>query len=317
MAKIVTVDTFARAETDFYFRAGARMAGGISRWHHHREVMDVHSQSVIRANRDTLYSTIVFDLDAGDVTVELPDTAGRFMSLIVIDEDHYVSPASYAPASVTLSKDTIGTRYAMVGVRTLVDPTEAGDIDVVVALQDSIRVDQAASGSLELPEWDKASQDAIRADLVALAAHVPDSRGAFGGRDSVDPVRHLIGTASGWGGNRESDATYVTVTPAHNDGVTPYVVTVRDVPVDGFWSIAVYNSDGYFEANDLDAYGPNSFTATKNADGSVTVHFGGDPAASNYVPITPGWNYWVRLYRPRPEILDGSWVFPAPRRVNS
>src|SRR4026208_1121061 len=32
----------------------------------------------------------------------------------------------------------------------------------------------------------------------------------------------------------------------------------------------------------------------------------------NCIPIVKGWNYTVRLYRPRPEILDGTWKFPEP-----
>ena len=48
----------------------------------------------------------------------------------------------------------------------------------------------------------------------------------------------------------------------------------------------------------------------KDADGAVTIHFGGDPGASNYLPITKGWNYAVRLYQPKREIIDGKWRFP-------
>jgi hypothetical protein len=48
----------------------------------------------------------------------------------------------------------------------------------------------------------------------------------------------------------------------------------------------------------------------------VTVHFGGDPKAPNFLPITPGWNYIVRLYRPRPEVLEGKWRFPKPEPVD-
>ena len=38
--------------------------------------------------------------------------------------------------------------------------------------------------------------------------------------------------------------------------------------------------------------------------------FGGDSSDMNPLPIEDGWNYAVRMYRPRPEILDGSWTFP-------
>jgi hypothetical protein len=56
-------------------------------------------------------------------------------------------------------------------------------------------------------------------------------------------------------------------------------------------------------------------TAAKDPDGGVTIHFGGDPGASNHLPITPGWSYVVRMYRPRRELLDGTWTFPAAETV--
>ena len=119
-----------------------------------------------------------------------------------------------------------------------------------------------------------------------------------------------------WGGNPESAATYVNVTPPKNDGKTAYKLTVKDVPVDGFWSISVYNAQGYFEPNAQDAYTLNSLTAKKDDTDSITIRFGGDPGKeTNVLPITPGWNYIVRLYRPRAEVLDGTWHFPDARIV--
>jgi hypothetical protein len=140
----------------------------------------------------------------------------------------------------------------------------------------------------------------------------------FGTRDDVDPVRHLIGSAMGWGGNPEEDALYLNVTPSKNDGKTVYRLTIKDVPVDGFWSISVYNAEGRFVKNDQDAYTLNNITAKKNADGSVTVQFGGcDGKTPNCLPIMPGWNYLVRLYRPHPEILNGTWNFPQAVAVDA
>jgi hypothetical protein len=89
------------------------------------------------------------------------------------------------------------------------------------------------------------------------------------------------------------------------------VLTVGKVPVDGFWSITVYNAKGYYEAPET-AISVNNVTAKKNRDGTTTVRFGGDPKAPNHLHIMPGWNYTVRLYRPRAEILDGRWTFPEP-----
>jgi hypothetical protein len=89
---------------------------------------------------------------------------------------------------------------------------------------------------------------------------------------------------------------------------------VKDVPVDGFWSISVYNSKGYFEPNPQNACTLNNITAKKSAEGSVVIQFGGcDSDVPNRLPGTPGWNYLVRLSRPRAEILDGTSKFAEAR----
>src|SRR5262249_51533443 len=133
---------------------------------------DIDNQLVIRMNRDTLYSSAVFDLDAGPVTITMPDAGKRFMSLQVISEDHYVPSVFYGPGSHTLNKDEVGTRYVMAAVRTLVDPSDPKDLDQVHALQDAIKVEQASSGKFEIPNWDQASQKQIRDSLLVLAAHI-------------------------------------------------------------------------------------------------------------------------------------------------
>ena len=67
-----------------------------------------------------------------------------------------------------------------------------------------------------------------------------------------------------------------------------------------------------------DAYSLNNITAKKDADGSVTVQFGGcDGKAATCLPIFPGWSYMVRLYRPRKEVLNGTWKFPEAQPAGS
>jgi hypothetical protein len=165
-----------------------------------------------------------------------------------------------------------------------------------------------------VPNWDPASQKKVRDALLVLASTLQGFAGAFGTKDQVNPVHHLIGTAAGWGGNPDKDAAYLNFTPAKNDGKTVYSVTVGDVPVDAFWSVSVYNAQGFYEKNALNAYTINSITGKKGADGTTRIQFGGcDGRIANCIPIVDGWNYTVRLYRPRKEILDGSWKFPEPQ----
>jgi hypothetical protein len=311
----VTVESFTRAETDMYF-GHAVADGGFARLHHFRELMPIGAQSVVRANRDTLYSSGVFDLDAGPVTITLPDPGDRFMSIQVFDEDEYVVEVAYGAGRRTYSRERVGTRYMMAGMRILVNPDDPADVATVHALQDAMTVEQKVHGTFEPPSWDPVSQRKVRDALIVLGGTLPDSRRMFGAKGEVDPLRHLIGAATAWGGNPEKDALYMSVVPPRNDGKTLYRLTVKDVPVDGFWSISVYNADGYFEKNDRNAYTLNNLTAAKNPDGSVTVQFGGcDGAVRNCLPITPGWNYWVRLYRPRREALNGAWTFPDPQPI--
>ncbi|MGC2080995.1 MAG: DUF1254 domain-containing protein [Xanthobacteraceae bacterium] len=313
----VTVDDFIRAESDLYFGTVALKEGGFGKFFHNREVSPIDRQNVVRQNRDTLYSAAVFDLGAGPVTVTLPDAGKRFLSMQVIDEDEYTLMVVYGAGSYTLDRQQIGTRYVIAAVRTLVDPNDPKDVQEAHALQDAIKISQNTPGRFEVPNWDQASQKKLRDALLVLASTMPDTKGAFGARGQVDPVRHLIAAASAWGGNPEKDALYLNVTPVENDGSIIYKVSVKDVPVDGFWSISVYNAEGYFQKNPLDAYTLNNITAKKSDDGAVVVQFGGcDGKISNCLPTMPGWNYMVRLYRPRPEILDGKWTFPAAQPVS-
>jgi hypothetical protein len=310
----VTVDNFTRAESDLYFGGLLKDSGAIGKFLHRREPARIDNQTVIRLNRDTLYSSAVFDLDAGPVMITLPDAGKRFMSMQVINEDHYVPEVVYGKGSYTLTKDEVGTRYVAVAIRTLVDPANPKDVEQVHVLQDAITVKQKAAGQFEIPGWDQASQKKVRDALLVLGSTIPDFKKAFGTKERVDPVRHLIGTAAAWGGNPDRDATYLNITPARNDGTTSYKLSVKDVPVDAFWSVRVYNAEGYYEKNPYHAYTLNNLTAEKSSGGGIDIQFGGcDGKIPNCLPITKGWNYTVRLYRPRAEILNGKWKFPEPQ----
>lgn len=306
----VDVDNFKRAETDFYMRKTVD-DGGLGKFAHNRLPTPIDHQPVVRMNRDTLYSQAIFDLDAGPVTITLPDAGKRFISMQIISEDHYTPMVVYEPGPTTLTRETIGTRYVFVAVRILVDPNDPNDLVQVHALQDALTVEQKSVGAFEAPNWDLAQQKKIRDALEALAAATGSFSNAFGPKGEVDPVKHLIGTAAGWGGNPDKDASYPSVTPAKNDGKTVYKLRVKEVPVDAFWSISVYNDKGFFQKNDYDAYSVNSITAEKSADGAIDVQFGGcDGKIKNCLPITKGWNYTFRLYRPQAVVLNGEWKMP-------
>jgi hypothetical protein len=306
----VTVDNYNRAESDASFGSLVKR-GAFGKLAHSRNLKPLDEQGVVRPNRDTLYSEGVFDLDGGPVTITTPNAGKRYMSMQVIDQDDYVPAFYYGAGAYTLTKANVGTRYVLVLIRILIDPNDPKDVEQVHALQDKIKVSQKSAGKFEVPNWDHDSLLKVRKALLTLGEGI-DSKNMFGARGKVDPIKHLIGSAVGWGGAPEKDALYVLATPAKNDGTTVHKMTVpANVPVDGFWSISLYNAEGYFQKNDLNAYSLNNITSKKNPDGTVIVQFGGcDGKIPNCLPIMKGWNYGVRLYRARPEVLSGKWKFP-------
>jgi hypothetical protein len=309
----VNADNFVRAETHRMFRDIQASAGGIGTFRHNSTPASIDEQTVIRLNRDTLYSFVIVDL-AEPARLTLPDVGDRYLSAMVVNEDHFVNGIFHDAGEHRITSDQFGSRYVLVGVRILVDPTDPADVAAVNAIQQQLVVTTAASEPFVMPDYDMDSLDATRDALLALARGLSNFDRTFGTRAEVDPVRHLIGCAAGWGGLPTSEASYVGVDPDVPPG--DYSLTFKDVPVDAFWSVSVYNKRGFFEPNAANLYTVNSVVGKPNADGSVTVRLvasAGDDTPPNAIVTPEGWNYLIRLYRPRAEILDGRWTPPALR----
>jgi hypothetical protein len=258
-----------------------------------------------------LRSRAVFDLELGPVTVTVPDAGERFVSLEALDEDHYTVGMFYGPGTYTFSFDNVSTRYVLIVMRIMVDPANRADLARVHELQETISVSRQGGGRFVIPNWDPVSQAKVRVALQLLANTVSGDDRTFGAREEVDPVRHLIGTATQWERCPPRDIAYLHAVPRKNDGRTAHRLSVGHVPVDGFWSLSVYDINGQFLSESHDGRTINSLTAPRAADGSVVVQFGGcEQGFDNCLQIAKGWCYVVRLYRPRAELLGGKWKFP-------
>lgn len=308
----VNVDNFVRAETDRMFAALAQQSGGTNSLTHNRTPTPLDSQTVIRMNRDTLYSSAIVDLSGG-ARLAVPESGDRYVSVMVVNQDHYINRIIHDAGEYDLTVEEFDTPYVLVACRVFVDPADPEDVAEVNALQDRFVLTAPAGAPFVPADYDQESLDATRRPLLDLAMGAGSFADTFGKRSEVDPVRHLLGTAAGWGGLPQSEAFYVGGTPDLSVG--EFALRLADVPVDGFWSVSVYDADGYFVANDRDAVSVNNVTAVPDADGAVTVHFGGSDDRPNCLPIMEGWNYLVRLYRPRPEVLDGTWTVPGATPV--
>ncbi|PLW68725.1 carboxylesterase [Pseudohalioglobus lutimaris] len=310
---VVNVDNFVRAETAVNFNKTLKLTNGeVNKLFHFREPMPLDDPTVIRSNRDTLYSGAIVDISKG-ATLTIPETNGRYVSVMVVNEDHYLNKMYHGQGTYKLTMDEFDTPYVNVTIRTLVDASDPEDVKQVRAIQDGMVLQANSAKPYTHPQYDQASYEAAYKAVIELSRFLPDTKRTFGKKEDVSEVRHMLGTAMGWGGLPEHEAYYLTIEP--NLPVGAYELTVKDVPVDAFWSISLYNKDGYFQENEYNAYSVNSITGTPNEDGSFTVHFGGDPESVNYLYIMEGWNYSVRLYQPRKEILEGEWTFPDVKPV--
>jgi hypothetical protein len=140
--------------------------------------------------------------------------------------------------------------------------------------------------------------------------------------------RALI-TAIGLGANRPQDAVYPTSEVDADgkpyDGSRSYVMRFEKgqlPPVDGFWSLTMYNADYFFVDNPLNRYTLSARNTLKeNADGSVDLLIQhtdpGPDKQSNWLPAPPGkFILMMRLYWPKetpPSLLDGTWTIPPVR----
>ena len=309
----VTVKTLARAETDIAIQQMYDLSGGFGKLFHLREPTPIDMQKVIRMNRDALYSSVVFDLSK-PAAIIMPETNGRYQSLQVINQNHY-SVAVTTPGTYELTEEVFGTKYVYIIIRTFIDANDPEDIKQANQLQDEIKVEGGGNKPLDLPNWDLEQLEQARTALNSLASLGATNDGAFGTPEQVDPVNFLIFSAAGWGGLPNQNTVAFSGTVEKNDG-TPYSVTAKDVPVDAFWSIIVYDENGFIPENEMKSYSFNNVTAVPNEDGSITINFGGcEDGRANCIPVSEGWNYLVRMYEPREAVSNGIYEFPEIKEV--
>ena len=309
----VNVLNYVKAKTALHFGSVLKRSGSVNRWGHVRQPIPLDQQKTRRMNRDTLYSSAVIDISQG-ASFSMPDPAGRYMSATFVNQDHFINKIFHGPGEHTLNLHEFDTDFVLLTVRILVNAADPADVKTANKLQDLLTIQSNSAKPFISESYDRKSLNTTTQNLVKLAVGLPDVINTYGAKEQINKVRHLLATAYGWGGLPESETVYMNVQPKLPIGA--YSLTVRDVPVDGFWSVSVYNKQGFFEQNEYNAYSVNNLTAKASKDGYYTIHFGGDSDNDNFLPITDGWNYVVRMYRPRIEITSGSWIFPSIDNVS-
>ena len=305
----VTQANYCHAESDRTFANISKLAGGVNRWFHYRSVTPLDNQTVVRMNKDTLYSGAVVDTSNG-ATVTVPDiTDGRYFSVLQVDNDHYCPGVIYTPGTHKLPTDT---KYLFLVIRIqLIKPGDAADVEMVNKLQDQFIIKAESADPFPEPKWDQKSLEERTAEYNAEFAKYDKYRDEWMAPRGVanDQTRHLA-CAGAWGLFPNKDAVYINYNGKFPPG-SAFSATYKVPENNAFWSITVYGADGFMKtANSV----LNKFNTKFNPDGTFTVVFGSKEQAGdapNRLDEPAGWNFLMRVYRPGNSVLNGSYKLPA------
>eukprot|EP00751_Fragilariopsis_kerguelensis_P028982 CAMPEP_0170920766 /NCGR_PEP_ID=MMETSP0735-20130129/9418_1 /TAXON_ID=186038 /ORGANISM="Fragilariopsis kerguelensis, Strain L26-C5" /LENGTH=556 /DNA_ID=CAMNT_0011319787 /DNA_START=83 /DNA_END=1750 /DNA_ORIENTATION=+ len=347
---VVKKDNYALAESQVIFAQYCEKIKGVlsskgvktsgtNEFLHVPTAHDPKDRTIMRPNFDTLYSFAIVDLSHSDsmATLILPlkstdlNTASggeRYQSALVISEEHWNPLIAEAPGTYSLTRESVGTPYCMIGMRTQVNMNSPEDLAKAHQLQAGLQLTVTGSsdplvGYLPSHTWDMEEILSMRAHFEKVVQQHPEitSENMFGPRNSWPLLNHNCGTAYGWGGFPKEQAVYPQIhvpDSALAGDKGRYTLTMQDVPIQAtaFWSITVYDEQGYVSTKDGDFYNINSAFAVADINGnnnnnkSYTIHFGNNydkNIVPNVINIMPGWNITVRLYQPTSDYFDGTW----------
>ena len=314
-AKKVTPENFIRAETDNMYAAMIENAGGTNKFFHFRKPTPLDGQTVIRMNRDVLYSGGVFDAEDG-ISInfpELPDD--RYASVYIIDNDHYVVDIIHEPGTHTVKGDT---RFLYVIIRIqLKDASSQQDVALVNSLQDQFKVTSKTGGEFPGFQWDRKSLDALRSEYEEGSKKFDSWAGMMGKRGEVNEDTRHFAAAAAWGLLPEQEATYLNYQPASASADKCYTANYQVPDNEGFWSITVYGKDGFMKSDNNVL---NEANTKLDDDGTFTAYFGPEKVCgkvSNRVDTSDGWNFLFRIYRPGKSVLDGEYSLPEVQHYES
>ncbi len=295
----VTRENFATAETHRYFQEFTDQ-GAINKFVHEKEqVVALDKQTVIRSNIDMFYSHAIVDVSKG-ATLTLPPSPGRFRLAQIIDSNHYTTDVFYDEGTYEL-KSNSGADFVYIFMRTAADPSDPEDQDTARGVMEAASIASNGGGTFR-SNWNPDEVIEMRGQIIRNATYT-DSFGAFGDVDDIkDFEKFTFAAAAGWGGLPEAHAAYWPIEPKL--GKACATMTIEDPPVDYYWSLTVYDEEGWLaHSNPV----RSSYNTKPNEDGTLTFHFGCGDAALNDLPITENWTFVLRMYGPQEPILNGTY----------
>ena len=287
---IVTQENFPSAYSNLRMGMVVESAGGVNKLMEMPTPSSIpEEQMVVRMNRDTYYSSVVLDVSE-DAFITIPET-DRYASTQIIDENHETQPMIYGPGR---HKITAKTDHVFVIIRTLEDDARR-----------NLLIEAKSNKPFVMKEWDMESFKKLEEEGNAVFVNGYDQSKAFGSKETGQTTyMNFIGAAGGWGGAMVVDNIYQSTGYLDIEGC--FEMTFPDPMDKYFWSVTVYNANGYM-FNDV-ANISSEMDPVINKDGTITVRFGCDDLANN-IPIREGnttgkFNVVMRHYGPSDNVRN-------------
>jgi hypothetical protein len=220
-----------------------------------------------------------------------------------------------------------------------VNPPHITDEPIIALMKRCLGIEAGKSFDIEkvdsivkkaLERVPRAAQDLMRWKVPTLARVVngwsmnTDTMGVYGNYY----LKRAIVAQLGLGANLPEDAIYpqnlFDESGKPLDGVNKYTIHFEKgttPPVGAFWSITLYDQEGFQVANDLGRFAVSSWMPfSYNPDGSLDLYFQNERPSpdkeANWLPIPKGpFNLTMRLYAPKSEALTGKWNPPPVTKV--
>ena len=315
--KEITPATYPAAESARQYLQ-EQSAVGVNAFNHRRELTPTDKQTVVRMNRDTYYSFGVADVSKGATLImpEIPE--GKYMSGMVITEDHRIHPMDYGPGEYELSTHTGDHVFVAVRLDATFTQQEAN------AIQDQMRIVARSSEPFRAEPVDEASFRKVEEELKAKMPGILKRDGADAlvgmftlpsdaSNELFNQEKYEVGAAVGWGGAQDIDNIYELSPPYPAD--VCHQMTFEDPENAAFWSITVYNGAGFMFS---DVANVSSDTATPNEDGTYTLSFGCAPDAPNNLETANEsgvFTLGIRHYRVGDKVKNGYRLLPTVKAV--
>lgn len=262
----------------------------------------------------------------------------------VVKGDYAVYPPLKKIAKGQVDKQTAEDFFSVLGL-VLNDPSMTAMGDSIKEAELLKKLEDFNIGNGKTFDWsklDKDTQDALTAGFkngfkqvrTALKSNLVNMNGWMEVRNSggfeTQWLDRAVMADAGWAGpDRNVSHTgaflFVDSEGKKLDGSNKYTLTfdMKDLPpVSQFWSIPIYNADGYFVNNEIDRFTINSFMLDQKQlhveDGKLVIYVQSDKPndknqAKNWLPAPKdGFRFTARFYGPYMPIIDGSYQMPKP-----